>query len=74
MTMYLYHWAAMSSNGTVRETHNGTTMRDTPIVSNDDYNEFKKSIVEFLDRKGCPFNITSLSLISIPDHNGGDQT
>lgn len=73
MTMYLYHWAAMSSNGTARQINDGITMRDTPIVSSDDYNEFREGLVEFLDKKGQQFNITSLSLISSPTHNGGEN-
>ena len=71
--MYLYHWSAVSGDRTVTETHDGTTERNVPIARNDDYQMFKKDLREHLGKTGGFFNITSLSLIFSPTHNGGES-
>lgn len=73
MSMYVYHWAAMSGDSRSHEIHDGTTERSAPIASNDDYLEFKKYLIEHLGKTGLNFNITSLSLLHSPTTGGGND-
>ena len=73
MSMYLYHWSAISGDSLRTEIHDGTTERNLPIASNDDYQEFKKYLRDHLELKVRYFNITSLSLLFSPTHNGGES-
>ena len=73
MSMYLYHWAALSGDGVRIERHDGTTERNKPIASYEDYQEFKKDVREHLGHQGRFFNITSLSLLISPTTGGGND-